>query len=162
MFLLIQTNWWYAQTFLYFNTSHVSINLRLLPETGILERISIHLMFLLIIQIHLKGVFPLFISIHLMFLLIGHSNRVRRSEAISIHLMFLLISGQRMHYRIKSNYFNTSHVSINRKSGGQDHSRRNFNTSHVSINHRFFKADCSILYISIHLMFLLIESEEII
>ena len=91
-----------------------------------------------------------------MFLLIGHSNRVRRSEAISIHLMFLLISGQRMHYRIKSNYFNTSHVSINRKSGGQDHSRRNFNTSHVSINHRFFKADCSILYISIHLMFLLI------
>ena len=95
-----------------------------------------------------------------MFLLIGHSNRVRRSEAISIHLMFLLISGQRMHYRIKSNYFNTSHVSINRKSGGQDHSRRNFNTSHVSINHRFFKADCSILYISIHLMFLLIEYLE--
>ena len=81
-----------------------------------------------------------------MFLLIGHSNRVRRSEAISIHLMFLLISGQRMHYRIKSNYFNTSHVSINRKSGGQDHSRRNFNTSHVSINPgnaRTFPVFCS-------------------
>ena len=91
-----------------------------------------------------------------MFLLIGHSNRVRRSEAISIHLMFLLISGQRMHYRIKSNYFNTSHVSINRSHRNAavlplsisihlmflliayqraiEIAKCNFNTSHVSIN----------------------------
>ena len=114
MFLLIQTNWWYAQTFLYFNTSHVSINLRLLPETGILERISIHLMFLLIIQIHLKGVFPLFISIHLMFLLIGVS-----SNGI---LMIM--------------HFNTSHVSINRTQQQSKEVWSNFNTSHVSINQR--------------------------
>ena len=92
MFLLIAKQNLAGARYLNFNTSHVSINLRLLPETGILERISIHLMFLLIIQIHLKGVFPLFISIHLMFLLIGVS-----SNGI---LMIM--------------HFNTSHVSINR------------------------------------------------
>ena len=53
---------------------------------------------------------------------------------ISIHLMFLLI-GITLETTCLSCYFNTSHVSINRKAAEDDLlDIRYFNTSHVSIN----------------------------
>ena len=53
--------------------------------------------------------------------------------------------------------FNTSHVSINLTMVQKDAPcSADFNTSHVSINRKFNKRIHKIMYISIHLMFLLI------
>ena len=79
-----------------------------------MDRISIHLMFLLIPSGRSQSCGISIISIHLMFLLIGRAGSdKRRPDFISIHLMFLLIlvSG-----------------------GGKDGDEKHFNTSHVSIN----------------------------
>ena len=77
---------------------------------------------------------------------------------ISIHLMFLLIEKKAVIWSLPSN-FNTSHVSINQMlilwsaaAGG------NFNTSHVSINRRRTRGVVTGADISIHLMFLLIDT----
>ena len=71
MFLLIPA--WHHQVFhilVYFNTSHVSINQEAAPKMERQNKISIHLMFLLIRGKRGVGRPVLFISIHLMFLLI--------------------------------------------------------------------------------------------
>ena len=81
----------------------------------------------------------------------------RQAARISIHLMFLLITSWETGAKTTKKYFNTSHVSINqhrpRVGIGAE---RDFNTSHVSINlcRKGFYA--RVLFISIHLMFLLI------
>ena len=54
----------------HFNTSHVSINRGCRGYKGLIETISIHLMFLLIKPKNRAGELRLLISIHLMFLLI--------------------------------------------------------------------------------------------
>ena len=118
--------------------------------------ISIHLMFLLIMQDVWAHRCRNGISIHLMFLLIRTAkgtldrrknfntshvsiNLLRQHKRenlfyISIHLMFLLISKRGTPVR-HLHYFNTSHVSINRRSLIRPVSHiSDFNTSHVSIN----------------------------
>ena len=76
---------------------------------------------------------------------------------ISIHLMFLLI-GITLETTCLSCYFNTSHVSINRKAAEDDLlDIRYFNTSHVSINRKKATSGKKTIAISIHLMFLLIR-----
>ena len=62
-----------------------------------------------------------------------------------------------MRLGLEAVYFNTSHVSINHTElvvllAKGEH----FNTSHVSINRRITKLINELIYISIHLMFLLI------
>ncbi len=118
-----------------FNTSHVSINhLKSIIQIKII-RISIHLMFLLILVSGIAGNAAKEISIHLMFLLILFWSRIFCVFAsISIHLMFLLI--QETIFHSSSRYdFNTSHVSINRAFVFIGFwAICHFNTSHVSIN----------------------------
>ena len=72
-------------------------------------------MFLLIVQMWGFNTAEYSISIHLMFLLI----KIRKGlnflpSKISIHLMFLLILTRCQLQNETENYFNTSHVSINR------------------------------------------------
>ncbi len=97
-------------------------------------------MFLLIVQMWGFNTAEYSISIHLMFLLI----KIRKGlnflpSKISIHLMFLLILTRCQLQNETENYFNTSHVSINR------------------ISKPFRKC---LIRISIHLMFLLIAAES--
>ena len=112
MFLLIEIREKQDPEETNFNTSHVSINQE---SRGIIfEHVSI--------------------SIHLMFLLITVTKYWQNCWCgISIHLMFLLIpdTSQR---RFSPFYFNTSHVSINRKEESKMLIKCHFNTSHVSIN----------------------------
>ena len=120
---------------MYFNTSHVSINLLSRFWFRSCRCISIHLMFLLISLAGSKKSCSTDISIHLMFLLISRQAYIPNSRIfISIHLMFLLIS----------NCWKRSTIGIH------------FNTSHVSINRVRTGADNRVCGISIHLMFLLI------
>ena len=78
--------------------------------------------------------------------------------AISIHLMFLLIYSAFLE-KYGIDHFNTSHVSINRCTGGhQPPAFTDFNTSHVSINQPLPASFHVQLSISIHLMFLLIAA----
>ena len=113
-----------------FNTSHVSINHRV------------------VVVMHLEP----FISIHLMFLLIETKRLCRGlNREISIHLTRcqngVSVDGD----------FNTSHVSINRTLQSYcTGSEKDFNTSHVSINRRRVCVYRVCTEISIHLMFLLI------
>ena len=114
-------------------------------------------MFLLIVQMWGFNTAEYSISIHLMFLLI----KIRKGlnflpSKISIHLMFLLILTRCQLQNETENYFNTSHVSINRLFQNSKETfpgisihlmflligmpiyaeaiEENFNTSHVSIN----------------------------
>ena len=137
-------------------------------------------MFLLISRTALCNIWKPGISIHLMFLLIGGGpGSIAAGNRISIHLMFLLIaiSLLRSHKNVDFNTshvsinphnfvsvfcfypdFNTSHVSINLYLPiSALFFSRYFNTSHVSINRRFTGSRYSNLWISIHLMFLLIS-----
>ena len=142
---------------MYFNTSHVSINLLSRFWFRSCRCISIHLMFLLISLAGSKKSCSTDISIHLMFLLISRQAYIPNSRIfISIHLMFLLISNCWKRSTIGI-HFNTSHVSINHwTESNLQHCGYNFNTSHVSINRVRTGADNRVCGISIHLMFLLI------
>ena len=98
-----------------FNTSHVSINQFQAWTDGMFGHISIHLMFLLILNGDPIAICFSKISIHLMFLLIIFQRiPFRIYSVISIHLMFLLILFT-VTQTLFICYFNTSHVSINRK-----------------------------------------------
>ena len=96
------------------------------------------------------------ISIHLMFLLIRVCFGGRKWHTISIHLMFLLIALPPSP-GCPLVHFNTSHVSINRLMRiDQNGPNYHFNTSHVSINPQRIMSLTYSIRISIHLMFLLI------
>ncbi len=98
-----------------FNTSHVSINLCISVRNCILNKISIHLMFLLIIAKCLPA--------NCMCLDFNTSH-------VSINLVLLL------YCYTQGRNFNTSHVSINpNRQSLSPWWTKNFNTSHVSINH---------------------------
>ena len=102
------------------------------------------------------------ISIHLMFLLIqGRCPLQEMRCKISIHLMFLLILAC-CSPTSPTSYFNTSHVSINRRGcSGFGAPQDDFNTSHVSINRADENACRMHSIISIHLMFLLISLRSV-
>ena len=140
-----------------FNTSHVSIN----RVTGCIwrekYRISIHLMFLLIVKTPPNGgnansdfntshvsinpvstrlaqPTPYFNTSHVY---INQNSEIvqRNHRVISIHLMFILIVWKLPYWGSDADNFNTSHVSINRSIRNNPESLINhFNTSHVSIN----------------------------
>ena len=114
MFLLIEKSISMPPRSGNFNTSHVSINLISIQLAGIILFISIHLMFLLITTCSGSVKRGVLISIHLMFLLIELKSNENYKQLISIHLMFLLIDFIYFLSRFIQ-YFNTSHVSINRK-----------------------------------------------
>ncbi len=144
-----------------FNTSHVSINRKQRGLRIINGLISIHPMFLLICKYYLYH---------------------EKTNLISIHPMFLLIQ-MRLVKSLDGNYFNTSHVSINRECKARrlyvsvisihpmfllisvNFSSISwilyFNTSHVSINPFSHKLRCCRGRISIHPMFLLIHLKRI-
>ena len=96
-----------------------------------------------------------------MFLLIRSSlARKKKANCISIHPMFLLISGHAVKNYVRRN-FNTSHVSINHPSLCELHFyHKDFNTSHVSINLVRLTVSMFFLDISIHPMFLLINTRH--
>ena len=112
----------------------------------------------LLISISCLSILCVAVSIHLMFLLIQSCFRTASFLIhVSIHLMFLLIIKKgKKNMKILS--FNTSHVSINQWKGVTLFlSGYRFNTSHVSINPCVDRVIFYITYVSIHLMFLLIQ-----
>ena len=137
MFLLIDIRTWRKRPdTAYFNTSHVSINrldgitFRFTRNYFNTSHVSINLLSTTWSK-HQKR-----ISIHLMFLLIEKDDLFcDKRQPISIHLMFLLIKNPVQ--RILS-------------------APKHFNTSHVSINRYCYCCYYCCLWISIHLMFLLI------
>ena len=77
-----------------FNTSHVSINRAYYSTKGGDCKVSIHLMFLLIVSQYFPSTTVTTVSIHLMFLLIvSYLPELLKYSSVSIHLMFLLIQG---------------------------------------------------------------------
>ncbi len=96
--------------------------------------ISIHLMFLLIVDIRTRKIDPKNFNTSHVSINPASMLLICLFYIISIHLMFLLIYFFQ-HFVTRKNYFNTSHVSINLALpylllGLMS----NFNTSHVSIN----------------------------
>ncbi len=76
-----------------FNTSHVSINRAYYSTKGGDCKVSIHLMFLLIVSQYFPSTTVTTVSIHLMFLLIvSYLPELLKYSSVSIHLMFLLIN----------------------------------------------------------------------
>ena len=142
---------------LYFNTSHVSIN----RQTATRKQRSTtyfntsHVSINQIINFWHERAERHFNTSHVSI----NRNRqpgFKRRRNISIHLMFLLIISSVAVF-MTDYYFNTSHVSINPLCGitAKD-AKSNFNTSHVSINRCLQPGNLYHLFISIHLMFLLI------
>ena len=123
------------------------------------------------------------ISIHLMFILIFWQNDCcELYQVISIHLMFILIKQKKRMPCGGTRNFNTSHVYINRnlcpvygtliiisihlmfiligERIKENTFYTHFNTSHVYINLAYAFLRCSAEIISIHLMFILILSRD--
>ena len=137
-------------------------------------------MFILIMNPQCNKVRVQKISIHLMFILIFWQNDCcELYQVISIHLMFILIKQKKRMPCGGTRNFNTSHVYINRnlcpvygtliiisihlmfiligERIKENTFYTHFNTSHVYINLAYAFLRCSAEIISIHLMFILIQ-----